>query len=68
MLAAHPESGFVWKALGVSLWMQGKDALHALEKAADLSTDDAEAHGNLGNALRALGRPRTLRQATAGRS
>ncbi len=57
MLAAHPESGFVWKALGVSLWMQGKDALHALEKAADLSTNDAEAHGNLGNALRALGRP-----------
>jgi len=57
LLNEHPDSGFVWKALSASLWMQGKDALHALEKAASLSADDAEAHSNLGNALRALGRP-----------
>jgi len=57
LLVEHADSGFVWKALSVALWMQRKDALQALEKAASLLAHDAEAHGNLGNALRACGRP-----------
>jgi tetratricopeptide (TPR) repeat protein len=52
----HPQSGIVFKALGLSLWMQGKDALSALERATQLLPADAEVHSNLGNALRALGR------------
>jgi len=48
----HPNSGFAWKVLGVSLKTQGKDALHALQKAVTLLPDDAEARSNLGNALR----------------
>ncbi len=56
LLTAYPNSGLVWKLLGVSLWMQGKDALAALESAAELLPGDPEAHGNLGNALRAAGR------------
>jgi len=56
LLIQHPDSGIVWKFFGVSLGMQGKDALHALEKAASLSPDDAEGHANLGNAQRVLGR------------
>jgi len=52
----HPDSGIFWKALGVSLRIQGKDALQALQRAAMLLPDDAEAHSNLGNALRDLGR------------
>ena len=49
--------GIVWKLLGAALWAQRKDAVPALERAADLLPDDAESHTNLGNALR--------RQATA---
>jgi tetratricopeptide (TPR) repeat protein len=56
LLIQHPNSGIVWKFFGVSLGMQGKDALHALEKAASLLPDDAEGHANLGNALRVVGR------------
>jgi tetratricopeptide (TPR) repeat protein len=56
MAAQYPESGMVWKVLGVSQRMQGKDALHALQRAAALLPDDPETHGNLGNALRDLGR------------
>ena len=55
-MTARPSVGMLWKILGLSLWLQGKDALPALERAAALSPDDAEAHGNLGNALRAAGR------------
>jgi tetratricopeptide (TPR) repeat protein len=55
-LTRHPNSGVLWKLLGLSLWVQGKDALQALQKAADLLPDDAEAHSNLGNAFRAAGR------------
>ena len=51
-----PAAGFAWKALSFALSKQGKDALDALENAAKLMPDDAEAQGNLGNALRALGR------------
>jgi tetratricopeptide (TPR) repeat protein len=54
--AQYPESGLVWKVLGIAQSMQGKDALHALQKAAALLPDDPETHGNLGNALRGLGK------------
>jgi len=54
-LVKYPSSGLLWKLMGLSLWMQGKDALPALQKAAELLPEDAEAHGNLGNALRAAG-------------
>jgi tetratricopeptide (TPR) repeat protein len=56
LVIQHPNSGVVWKFLGVSLGMQGKEALHALEKTANLLPDDPEAHFNLGNALRVAGR------------
>jgi tetratricopeptide (TPR) repeat protein len=52
----HPSSGFAWKALGVSLSMQHKDALQALRTATQLLPDDAEAHANLAVALLDLGR------------
>jgi tetratricopeptide (TPR) repeat protein len=53
---SHQHSGLVWKVLSAALAMQGKVALPALERAAHLLPDDAEAQSNLGNALRALGR------------
>jgi tetratricopeptide (TPR) repeat protein len=52
----HPDSGAAWKALGVSLTLQHKDALPALRRATELSPDDAEAHSNLASALMDLGR------------
>ncbi|MDO8786816.1 MAG: tetratricopeptide repeat protein [Sulfuritalea sp.] len=55
LLERYPNSGFVWKVLGVSLGMQGKDALPALRQASKLLPDDAEAHNNLGNAMQYLG-------------
>lgn len=51
----YPEAGLVWKLLGISLQMQGKNALAALQKAAKLLPDDAEAHNNLGSALQDVG-------------
>jgi len=51
----YPDSGVAWKALGISLQRQGKDAVLALKKATRLSPDDAEAHNNLGNTQYALG-------------
>ena len=56
LLKDYPASGVVWKALGAALKLQGKDALAALDKAASLSPDDAEAHSNLGATLKDLGR------------
>ncbi|MFA7239779.1 MAG: tetratricopeptide repeat protein [Sulfuricellaceae bacterium] len=55
LLERIPHSGLAWKVLGVSLHMQGKDALPALQKAAELLPGDAEVHGNLGNVLLGLG-------------
>jgi tetratricopeptide (TPR) repeat protein len=52
----YPSSGSVWKVLGVSLKMQHKDALPALQKATELLPNDAEAHSNLGIALLDAGR------------
>lgn len=48
MLAAQPQEGVLWKALGVSLQIQGKDALAALGEAARLLPGDPEAATNLG--------------------
>src|SRR5450755_3210754 len=56
LVSQHPDSGIVWQALGVSLRMQGKDALQALERAAKLLPGDAAALNNLGIALRLQGR------------
>src|SRR5579862_2652707 len=43
-----PHSGFAWKALGASLKQQREPALEALERAARLLPQDAEAQYNLG--------------------
>ena len=48
---ATPARGSLWKILGVAQLRQGKDALDALQRAAQWSPDDAEAHRNLGGAL-----------------
>ena len=50
------DSGIAWKVLGVSLGVQGKEALSVLQNAARLSPEDAETHNTLGLALRGLGR------------
>jgi tetratricopeptide (TPR) repeat protein len=50
-LDAAPNDGIAWKALGVALKMQGKDAMDALQRAADLLPDDAQAQFNCGVAL-----------------
>ncbi len=55
LLMQHPDSGFAWKALGVSLQAQGKDCLPTLRTTAALLTNDAEAHNNLGIVQRDAG-------------
>jgi Tfp pilus assembly protein PilF/2-polyprenyl-3-methyl-5-hydroxy-6-metoxy-1,4-benzoquinol methylase len=56
LLELYPDSGLIWKLLSLSLHMQGKDPLPALQKTACLLPDDAGVHNNLGNALKQLGR------------
>jgi tetratricopeptide (TPR) repeat protein len=56
LVSAWPQSGFTWQLLGTALVKQGKDALPALARAAELMPDDAVAQLNLGNALGRLGR------------
>jgi len=56
LLARHPKAGILWKILSVALLRQGKDALQALRRSAELLPNDAEAHGNLGAALHDRGR------------
>ncbi len=51
----HPDCGIAWKALGESQRRQGRDARQALQNAADLLPDDAEALSNLGAARRSFG-------------
>ena len=55
LLRLYPDSGIAWKLYGLSLQMQGKDALSALRKAAEFLPNDAEAHGNLAAVLRSRG-------------
>lgn len=52
----HQKSGRVWMIWGVSLIKLGKNGLPALKMAARLMPDDAQAHNNLGIALRAAER------------
>ncbi len=51
LLASQPGAGILWKILSVALVRQGKDALQALRRAAELLPQDPEAHANLGAAL-----------------
>ena len=51
LLAMYPDDGMLWKILSVAQVRQGKDALQALRRTAELMQHDAEAHCNLGAAL-----------------
>ena len=51
LVQQYPDSGFAWKALGLSLQAQGKDALIALQRTARFFPDDAAAHCDLAAAL-----------------
>ena len=51
LIGKYPNSGFAWKLLGESLYMQGKEALPALQKATELLPGDADAFNNLGIVL-----------------
>ena len=51
----YPDFGFAWKLLGGALQMQGKSALPAFQKAAELMPHEADAHYNLGVALKSVG-------------
>ena len=57
LTARRAHSGLAWKALGMALMMQDKDALFALQRAAALRPSDPEVHANLGNVLQNLDRP-----------
>jgi len=57
LLALHPDAGHVWKRLSLSLHMQGKDPLFALQRASYLWPDDAGVHNNLGRALHGISHP-----------
>jgi tetratricopeptide (TPR) repeat protein len=52
-VSVDPSSGLHWKALGVALDAQGKDALAVWQRAVQHSAEDAECHNNLGGALAA---------------
>jgi tetratricopeptide (TPR) repeat protein len=68
-LTSQPNAGILWKILSVALVRQGKDALPALRRAAELMPHDAEALRNLGAALHDQGQwaaaLASLRQALA---
>jgi tetratricopeptide (TPR) repeat protein len=51
LLGRHPNEGMLWKILSVTQGRQGKDALAAMRKTAELMPQDPEAHGNLGAVL-----------------
>jgi tetratricopeptide (TPR) repeat protein len=69
LVAERPADGMAWKILSVALLRQGKDALPALQRAAELLPRDVETHINLGIALAAAGERaaaiRSYRQALA---
>ena len=54
LLKRYPDSGFVWKILGLTLRMRGKDSLQALQTAATFLPGDAEVHNHLGITLMGL--------------
>jgi tetratricopeptide (TPR) repeat protein len=55
LLREYPNCGFSWKALGISLWMQGKDSRPIFYRVTSLHPQDAEAHSNLGQVLLEFG-------------
>jgi predicted O-linked N-acetylglucosamine transferase (SPINDLY family) len=55
VLLKFPTSPGTWKLLGAALQIQGKDALPAFLKVAELAPADADAHINLGNVQRGRG-------------
>lgn len=55
LLESYAESGVVWKLYGLSLQMQGKDALAAMQRTVQLLPNDAESHCNLAVVLRDRG-------------
>lgn len=58
MTERFPQFGFGWKVLGAALQQMGRsvEALAAMQQAAVLLPDDAEAYGNLAGAFKKLGR------------
>jgi len=56
LLDRRPTLGHAWQLLAEALRRQGKDALHAVEHAAQCLPDDAVAQLNAGNALARSGR------------
>ncbi|MFZ2540620.1 MAG: tetratricopeptide repeat protein, partial [Gallionella sp.] len=52
LVSQYPNFSIGWKSLGVSLHMQGKDSLVTFQKTVELFPGDADAHNNLGNALK----------------
>ena len=56
LLDAQPLAGTAWQMLGIAMRALGKDALPALERAAELLPQDAAALVNLGNAYGRAGR------------
>lgn len=47
LLVEFPDSGLLWKLLGLSEWSQGRDAVLSLQRACELLPEDAEGHCNL---------------------
>jgi tetratricopeptide (TPR) repeat protein len=58
LLGELPQAGELWKLLGMALARQGKDALEAWQRAAQLMPEDADVLLFAGDALRDHGRPR----------
>lgn len=55
LVQRFPESGRAWKIWGIALGVQGKNALAAMQKAAQFLPDDASVQNNLGNAWQSTG-------------
>jgi tetratricopeptide (TPR) repeat protein len=58
LLKELPHAGLLWKMLGLALMRQGKDPLAALQRAAELMPNDADALLYAGDAMRDHGRLR----------
>ena len=48
LIRQYPDAAILWKLLGATLQMQGRDALPAFGKAAELMPGDAEIRLNMG--------------------